>query len=64
MSAGRASVTIGRRCVPDHVFKGTVGSLSPGTGAHSRSCRRRTPPAIFVKVVQRVPVRIYFGQQR
>ena len=31
---------------PDHVFKGTIGSLSPGPGSSSRSCRRRTPPAI------------------
>ena len=45
---------------PDHVFKGTVGSLSPGTGAQFAILPPQNATGNFVKVVQRVPVRIYF----
>jgi membrane fusion protein (multidrug efflux system) len=45
---------------PDHVFKGTVGSLSPGTGAQFAILPAQNATGNFVKVVQRVPVRIYF----
>jgi membrane fusion protein, multidrug efflux system len=45
---------------PDHVFKGHVGSLSPGTGAQFAILPPQNATGNFVKVVQRVPVRIYF----
>src|SRR5579863_918978 len=45
---------------PDHVFKGTIGSLSPGTGAQFAILPPQNAMGNFVKVVQRVPVRIYF----
>ena len=44
---------------PDHVFMGTVGSLSPGTGAQFAILPPQNATGNFVKVVQRVPVRIY-----
>jgi membrane fusion protein (multidrug efflux system) len=44
---------------PSHVFKGTVGSLSPGTGAQFAILPPQNATGNFVKVVQRVPVRIY-----
>ena len=47
---------------PDHVFKGTVGSLSPGTGAQFAILPPQNATGNFVKVVQRIPVRIYFDQ--
>jgi len=45
---------------PNHVFKGTIGSLSPGTGAQFAILPPQNATGNFVKVVQRVPVRIYF----
>jgi membrane fusion protein (multidrug efflux system) len=47
---------------PDHTFKGTVGSLSPGTGAQFAILPPQNATGNFVKVVQRVPVRIYFDK--
>ena len=47
---------------PNHVFKGTVGSLSPGTGAQFAILPPQNATGNFVKVVQRVPVRIYFDK--
>jgi membrane fusion protein (multidrug efflux system) len=47
---------------PDHVFKGTVGSLSPGTGATFAILPPQNATGNFVKVVQRIPVRIYFDK--
>jgi membrane fusion protein (multidrug efflux system) len=47
---------------PDHVFRGTVGSLSPGTGAQFAILPPQNATGNFVKVVQRVPVRIYFDR--
>jgi membrane fusion protein (multidrug efflux system) len=47
---------------PDHVFKGTIGSLSPGTGAQFAILPPQNATGNFVKVVQRVPVRIYFDK--
>jgi membrane fusion protein (multidrug efflux system) len=44
---------------PNHPFKGTVGSLSPGTGAQFAILPPQNATGNFVKVVQRVPVRIY-----
>jgi membrane fusion protein, multidrug efflux system len=54
------SVSIEVDAFPDHVFKGTVGALSPGTGAQFAILPPQNATGNFVKVVQRVPVRIYF----
>ena len=51
-----------RGLVPIHPFKGTVGSLSPGTGAQFAILPPQNASGNFVKVVQRVPVRIYFDK--
>jgi membrane fusion protein, multidrug efflux system len=53
-------VTIEVDAFPDHVFEGTVGSLSPGTGAQFAILPPQNATGNFVKVVQRLPVRIYF----
>ena len=53
-------VSIDVDAFPDHVFKGTIGSLSPGTGAQFAILPAQNATGNFVKVVQRVPVRIYF----
>jgi len=45
---------------PDHTFRGTVGSLSPGTGSQFSILPPQNATGNFVKVVQRVPIRIYF----
>jgi len=47
---------------PNHAFKGTIGSLSPGTGAQFAILPPQNATGNFVKVVQRVPVRIYFDK--
>ena len=47
---------------PNHLFKGHVGSLSPGTGAQFAILPPQNATGNFVKVVQRVPVRIYFDR--
>jgi membrane fusion protein (multidrug efflux system) len=56
------SVTIDIDAFPDHVFKGKVGSLSPGTGAQFAILPPQNATGNFIKVVQRVPVRIYFDE--
>jgi membrane fusion protein, multidrug efflux system len=53
-------VTLDVDAFPNHMFKGTVGSLSPGTGAQFAILPPQNATGNFVKVVQRVPVRIYF----
>ncbi|HZR90273.1 MAG TPA: HlyD family secretion protein [Bradyrhizobium sp.] len=53
-------VTLDVDAFPNHVFKGHVGSLSPGTGAQFAILPPQNATGNFVKVVQRVPVRIYF----
>jgi len=53
-------VTLEVDAFPNHLFKGTVGSLSPGTGAQFAILPPQNATGNFVKVVQRVPVRIYF----
>jgi membrane fusion protein (multidrug efflux system) len=45
---------------PDHVFHGTVSSISPGTGAQFAILPPQNAVGNWVKVVQRVPVRIAF----
>ena len=56
------SVTLDIDAFPNHVFKGTIGSLSPGTGAQFAILPPQNATGNFVKVVQRVPVRIYFDK--
>jgi membrane fusion protein (multidrug efflux system) len=51
-------VTVDVDAFPDHIFKGTVSSLSPGTGAQFAILPPQNATGNFVKVVQRVPVRI------
>lgn len=53
-------VTMSIDAFPDHTFMGKVGSLSPGTGAQFAILPPQNSTGNFVKVVQRVPVRIYF----
>jgi len=55
-------VTLEIDAFPNHVFKGTIGSLSPGTGAQFAILPPQNAMGNFVKVVQRVPVRIYFDE--
>lgn len=55
-------VTMSIDAFPDHTFTGTVGSLSPGTGAQFAILPPQNSTGNFVKVVQRVPVRIYFDK--
>jgi membrane fusion protein, multidrug efflux system len=45
---------------PGHTFRGTVGSVSPGTGAQFAILPPQNASGNWVKVVQRVPVRIAF----
>lgn len=53
-------VTVTVDAFPDHVFNATVGALSPGTGAEFAILPPQNATGNFVKIVQRVPVRIYF----
>jgi membrane fusion protein (multidrug efflux system) len=52
------AVTIDVDAFPNHSFKGTVVSVSPGTGAQFAILPPQTASRNCVKVVQRVPVRI------
>ena len=61
VAVGQA-VTLDVDAFPNHVFKGTIGSLSPGTGAQFAILPPQNASGNFVKVVQRVPVRIYFDK--
>ncbi len=47
---------------PDHTFHGTVESVSPGTGAQFAILPPQNANGNWVKVVQRVPVRIVFDK--
>jgi len=47
---------------PDHTFKGTVVAVSPGTGAQFSILPPQNATGKWVKVVQRVPVRIAFDK--
>lgn len=55
-------VTLEVDAFPNHLFHGKVGSLSPGTGAQFAILPPQNATGNFVKVVQRVPVRIYFDE--
>src|SRR5262245_11406721 len=45
---------------PDQIFHGTVSSVSPGTGAQFAILPPQNANGNWVKVVQRVPVRVAF----
>jgi membrane fusion protein, multidrug efflux system len=45
---------------PSHTFHGTVAAVSPGTGAQFSILPPQNASGNWVKVVQRVPVRIHF----
>jgi len=47
---------------PDHAFRGTVIAVSPGTGAQFSILPPQNATGNWVKVVQRVPVRIAFDK--
>jgi len=47
---------------PDHTFKGTVVAVSPGTGAQFSILPPQNATGDWVKVVQRVPLRIAFDK--
>jgi len=47
---------------PDHTFKGTVLAVSPGTGSQFSILPPQNATGNWVKVVQRVPVRIAFDK--
>ena len=48
--------------LPDHTFKGHVVAVSPGTGAQFSILPPQNATGNWVKVVQRVPVRIAFDK--
>src|SRR5437879_12429869 len=56
------SVTLEVDAFPNHLFKGTVGSRSPGTGAQFAVLPAQNAAGHFVNVVQRVPVRVDFDE--
>lgn len=47
---------------PSHTFRGTVASVSPGTGSQFSILPAQNASGNWVKVVQRVPVRIVFDK--
>jgi len=51
-------VTVDVDSYPDHAFTGTVASVSPGTGARFSALPPENATGNWVKVVQRLPVRI------
>jgi membrane fusion protein (multidrug efflux system) len=55
-------VTIDVDTFPDRSFHGTVVSVSPGTGAQFSILPAQNASGNWVKVVQRVPVRIVFDE--
>jgi membrane fusion protein (multidrug efflux system) len=55
-------VTIEVDTFPDHTFKGTVQSVSPGTGSQFSILPAQNASGNWIKVVQRVPVRIVFDK--
>jgi membrane fusion protein (multidrug efflux system) len=55
-------VTLDVDSFPDHSFKGTVIAVSPGTGAQFSILPAQNATGNWVKVVQRVPVRIAFDK--
>ncbi len=53
-------VTLDVDSFPDHTFTGKVASVSPGTGAQFSILPAQNASGNWVKIVQRVPVRIAF----
>ena len=53
-------VTIVVDAFPNHTFKGRITSLSPGTGAQFAILPPQNASGNWVKVVQRVPIRVSF----
>jgi len=53
-------VTVDIDTFPNHTFHGTVAAISPGTGAQFAILPPQNASGNWVKVVQRVPVRIVF----
>ena len=53
-------VTIEVDTFPDHVFKGSVIAVSPGTGAQFSILPVQNASGNWIKVVQRVPLRVAF----
>ncbi len=53
-------VTIDVDAFPNHSFRGTVVSLSPGTGAQFAILPPQNASGNWIKVVQRVPIRVAF----
>ncbi len=62
MKPGQA-VTIDIDTYPGHVFKGTVAGISPGTGSEFSVLPPQNASGNWVKVVQRLPVRILLADQ-
>ncbi len=58
------SVKIEADAFPDHTFKGTIISLSPATGSSFSLLPPDNATGNYVKIVQRVPVRIRLGGNR
>jgi membrane fusion protein (multidrug efflux system) len=56
------NVTLDVDSFPDHTFKGTVASVSPGTGSQFSILPPQNATGNWVKIVQRVPVRIAFDK--
>jgi membrane fusion protein (multidrug efflux system) len=56
------SVIDDQNSFPDHSFAGTVVAVSPGTGAQFSILPAQNATGNWVKVVQRVPVRIAFDK--
>jgi membrane fusion protein (multidrug efflux system) len=52
------TVTVAIDTYPDHDLKGTVASISPGTGAEFSLLPAQNATGNWVKVTQRIPVRI------
>ena len=48
---------------PGRVFKGTVNSLSPASGAKFSMLPAENASGNFTKIVQRIPVKIVFDDQ-
>ena len=56
------AVTLSVDAYPDVTFRGVVASVSPGTGAQFAILPPQNANGNWVKVVQRLPVRIEFTQ--
>ena len=60
LSAGRARRDVYVDAYPDQRLRGTVASVSPGTGAQFAILPPQNASGNWVKVVQRLPIRIEF----